>query len=288
MAAALALVPWWRIRREPGGARGGGAAGLSRAAGAADRGAVGRRAGTDGRGDCRSVHWRAIEGELDRAAVALADLQLAPAGKTAVPELSAVDLRALLADSVQAWRPWADAAGVQLDMRWAGGHPRVRGDRVRLAQATGNLIANAIEHGGARVQVRGGRWGGGARIEVSDDGPGLPATVTRLTRGSRRRGSRGRGLAIVAGVAAGARRSTGGGARRPRRRRRARRRGGRGWRGRRWGRDLPRCSSSRTARPGVADGCRPAYRGWRRARAAAQGPWGFWHDMRAFLPRPLG
>ncbi|MGH2868596.1 MAG: hypothetical protein ACRDNK_13675, partial [Solirubrobacteraceae bacterium] len=31
--------------------------------------------------------------------------------------------------------------------------------------------------------------------------PGLPATVARLTRGARRRGARGRGLAIVAGVA---------------------------------------------------------------------------------------
>ena len=77
----------------------------------------------------------------------------------------------------------------------------MRGDRVRLAQATGNLIANAIEHGGARVQVSGGRWDGGARIEVSDDGPGLPANVIRLTGGSRRRGPRGRGLTIVAGVA---------------------------------------------------------------------------------------
>jgi two-component system OmpR family sensor kinase len=200
MAAALALVPWWRIRRERA-ARG---EAVLRACHELRGPLTAVRLGVElGRrtGGLSEVHWRAMEGELDRAAVALGDLQLAPAGKTAVPELRAVDLRALLADSVEAWRPCADAAGVQLDMRWAGGHSRVRGDRVRLAQATGNLIANAIEHGGARVQVRGRRWGGGARIEVSDDGPGLPATVTRLTRGSRRRGSRGRGLAIVAGVA---------------------------------------------------------------------------------------
>jgi signal transduction histidine kinase len=144
---------------------------------------------------------RAIERELDRAAVALGDLQMAPEGKTPSRTESAVDLRALLADSVEAWRPSAAAAGVELELNWVGGHSRMRGDRVRLAQATGNLIANAIEHGGGRVEVRGRGSVGGARIEVSDDGPGLPTTVPRLTRGARRRGARGRGLAIVAGVA---------------------------------------------------------------------------------------
>ncbi|HEY5189294.1 MAG TPA: HAMP domain-containing sensor histidine kinase [Solirubrobacteraceae bacterium] len=145
--------------------------------------------------------WRAIEGELDRAALALGDLQGARRRRAAPLASGAVDLRALLSDSVEAWRPQAAAAGVTLELAWAGGHSRVRGDRVRLAQATGNLIANAIEHGGGRVEVRGRRWGGGASIEVRDDGPGLPASVTELTRGARRRGGRGRGLAIVAGVA---------------------------------------------------------------------------------------
>ncbi|MGH9061150.1 MAG: sensor histidine kinase, partial [Acidimicrobiales bacterium] len=152
-------------------------------------------------GGLSGAQWRAIEGELDRVALALGDLQMAPTGKAASRTESTVDLRGLLADSVEAWRPSAAAAGVQLELNWAGGQSQVRGDRVRLAQATGNLIANAIEHGGGKVEVRGRQWDGGARIEVSDDGPGLPATVPRLTRGARLRGARGRGLAIVAGVA---------------------------------------------------------------------------------------
>ncbi len=152
-------------------------------------------------GRLSDAQWRAIEGELDCAAVALGDLQSPPKGRTASRPESGVDLRRLLADSVEAWRPSAAAAGVELELSWVGGHSRVRGDRARLAQATGNLIANAIEHGGGRVHVRGCGWGGGARIEVSDNGQGLPATVSRLARGARRRGARGRGLAIVAGVA---------------------------------------------------------------------------------------
>lgn len=207
LAAALALGGWWRAER---GRLGRGEAVL-RACHELRGPLTAVRLGLElgGRtGRLSGAQWRAIEGELERAAVALGDLEMAPEGKTASRTESAVDLRALLADSVEAWRPSAAAAGVELELTWVGGHSRVRGDRVRLAQATGNLIANAIEHGGGRVEVRGRGWGGGARtgggarIEVSDDGPGLPTTVPRLTRGARRRGARGRGLAIVAGVAA--------------------------------------------------------------------------------------
>jgi len=79
----------------------------------------------------------------------------------------------------------------------------VNGDRLRLAQAVSNLVANALEHGPGRVEltarVIGQRH---VRIEVIDDGPGLPASVAELTRRARGgRGQRGRGLAIAAGIA---------------------------------------------------------------------------------------
>ena len=76
------------------------------------------------------------------------------------------------------------------------------GDRARLAQATGNLIANAIEHGGGAIELRGRAAGGSVRIDVIDDGAGLPAPVADLARRARGgRGARGRGLAIASSIA---------------------------------------------------------------------------------------
>jgi signal transduction histidine kinase len=157
-------------------------------------------------GELSAARLRAIDLELGRAALALEDLDSARTrrmGPWRPPE--PVDLEGLVRDSVEAWRAAAATRGVSLCASWSGCPARVWGDRLRLAQATGNLIANAIEHGGGVVSVRGclvepGR----ARIEVVDTGPGLPAPVAELTRRRRaRRGVRGRGLSIAAAVAAG-------------------------------------------------------------------------------------
>jgi two-component system, OmpR family, sensor histidine kinase MtrB len=48
-------------------------------------------------------------------------------------------------------------------------------DRRRLERIAGNLIGNALEHGGHDVTVRMERTTSGARLEVSDRGPGIPA-----------------------------------------------------------------------------------------------------------------
>jgi signal transduction histidine kinase len=75
----------------------------------------------------------------------------------------------------------------------------VRADQVRLAQALSNVVANAIEHGGGRVEVRARATGDRVRVTVADDGPGLPAPVADLVRRPRAgRGARGRGLVIAA------------------------------------------------------------------------------------------
>jgi signal transduction histidine kinase len=154
------------------------------------------------RGAVSGAQLSAIESELGRATVALSDLE---GGGRPSPASNGAefDLSALLRDSVGAWRATAHAAGKELDLQWRGGAPGFVGERVRIAQAVGNLIANAIEHGGARITVTGTCELGEARIEVADDGAGLPAPVAELSARARRgRGSRGRGLAIASGVAA--------------------------------------------------------------------------------------
>lgn len=145
---------------------------------------------------------RAIELELASATVALDDL--AGADRTRPRMSEDVDVGELLQDAVEGWRAAAVARGAGLTLRWTGAGATVRGDRIRLAQAIGNLIANAAEHGGGAIEVRGRGDGSGVRIEVADAGTGLPAPVAVLAARARGgRGSRGRGLAIASSIAAG-------------------------------------------------------------------------------------
>jgi signal transduction histidine kinase len=144
---------------------------------------------------------RAIELELGRAALALEDLA-ALRMREAAPR-AVVDLAELVVDSVEAWRPFAEAREAQLCVRQVDPEARVTGHRLRLAQAIGNLVANGIEHGGGDVEVSLRREAEVVRLEIMDGGPGLPAPVDELVRRrGRSRRARGHGLAIVSRIAA--------------------------------------------------------------------------------------
>jgi signal transduction histidine kinase len=155
-------------------------------------------------GELSPAQLRALDLELGRAALALDDLAAVGLRARDGHVRGTVDVADLLADSVEAWRAPAAARGVALAFEWSGVPARVWGERLRLAQATGNLIANAIEHGGGEISVRCALAPERAfvRIEVVDAGPGLPAPVADLARRPRGgRGARGRGLAIAATIA---------------------------------------------------------------------------------------
>lgn len=161
-----------------------------------------------GRGPGTPSRLRAIELELGRAALALEDLGRIGCSRRsgrpdAVPAPELVDVAELVADCVEAARAAAARDGVELEAIWSGAPAAVAGRRVRLAQALGNLIANAIEHGGGRVRVHGRADRGAIRVEVLDEGPGLRAPLAELTRRRRREApDRGRGLEIAGAVAA--------------------------------------------------------------------------------------
>jgi signal transduction histidine kinase len=144
----------------------------------------------------------AVERELDRAAIALEDLSAACHGHRAPDRDEPVDVGDLLAYQALTWRMVAGVFGCRVELAEPRSGAVVRGDRVRLTQAVGNLVANALEHGDGRVRLRARAQGDRVRIEVDDEGPGLPAPVGDLTRRPRAgRGRRGRGLAIAADIA---------------------------------------------------------------------------------------
>jgi signal transduction histidine kinase len=152
-------------------------------------------------GELSADRLRAIDTELGRATLALQDLADLRQGGPRMRELERVELLALQSDCVRAADGLADQFGAGIAQAWDGPPVSVWGDRLRLAQALGNLIANAIEHGGGGVEVSGVVGESVVRITVSDGGPGLPAPIVQLTRQARRgRGTHGRGLAIAAAI----------------------------------------------------------------------------------------
>jgi signal transduction histidine kinase len=88
---------------------------------------------------------------------------------------------------------------------------RISGDRAQLTRVLRNLLDNAARHAANRVALRVRVAAGRAYLEVSDDGPGIPAVerkrvfdrFVRLDEGrGREAGGAGLGLAIVADLIA--------------------------------------------------------------------------------------
>lgn len=81
-------------------------------------------------------------------------------------------------------------------------------DRLRLEQAVGNLVDNALRHGRGTVELEAVAADGNVELHVRDRGPGFPAGLRetafeRFTRGDSARGPGGTGLgmAIVGAIA---------------------------------------------------------------------------------------
>lgn len=139
--------------------------------------------------------------DIERARVALADLSAARCGRRADPQTEPIRLDRLV------WRAAAGAdlaarrvgGGVHLD--WSAGPITVDANRGRLAQALGNLLANAVEHGGGQIRVTGRRTRRGIRVEVRDSGRGhgltIAAKAVRESGGSLSAAKAGSGTAVA-------------------------------------------------------------------------------------------
>jgi signal transduction histidine kinase len=119
-----------------------------------------------------------------------------------------VDLAEIARTVAELYEPVADEKGLSLIYTDSGPMP-VRGDRHLLSQAIANLLDNAFKYtplGAVTLSVR--RDGTKARIEVADNGPGVPAVqreavFDRFVRleGSRSTPGNGLGLSLVRAVA---------------------------------------------------------------------------------------
>lgn len=145
----------------------------------------------------------AIDLELGSAGHVLAGLGTARQGARAGNRRQTFALAGLLDEAADAYGDAAWARGRRLLLELPPASVLLHGDRQQLAEAIAELLDNALEHGGGAVQLLGRASQHTVRIEVLDEGPGLPASIVELTRRPRVGGDlHTRGLVKAADVAA--------------------------------------------------------------------------------------
>ncbi|HXF30803.1 MAG TPA: ATP-binding protein [Solirubrobacterales bacterium] len=136
------------------------------------------------------------DGALEMAAAALARLDREINGEAEVEARSTVAVRPLLEAARRRWRGQAALRGATIELRWDAGEAAVDGDRGDLAAALDNLVSNALEHGGPRIELTADLVGGRLCLAVVDSGNGAGRRAREreaVLRGrgvGRRRGSR--------------------------------------------------------------------------------------------------
>ena len=118
----------------------------------------------------------------------------------------------LLGEEVERWQPQAQARQVQLSLEASGGRPELALDRLRMSQALGNVIGNALNctTDGDHITIKAAMERGDVvAISIADDGIGidaadLPHVFDRFHRTDRSRslgiGGTGLGLSITRAI----------------------------------------------------------------------------------------
>jgi PAS domain S-box-containing protein len=139
------------------------------------------------------------------------DIQKIEAGKMSL-RLATLDPAVVVSRTVEQLRTWAGEQQVALAHQLDVAAPW-HADEDRISQVLTNLISNAVKFspkgGTVRVTVKPAAAGARARVEVADEGPGIPAEQRHLLFGkfqqldgsdSRKMGGTGLGLAICKAI----------------------------------------------------------------------------------------
>jgi heavy metal sensor kinase len=148
--------------------------------------------------------------EVDRLVQLAEDLLLmaqSNAGRLAL-RIEPLDTADLLASTASRFEWRAQETGRRIALP-RGGETSLRGDRIRLEQALGNLIDNALRHGSGDVELSTARADGAVELHVADRGPGMPPEFldraferfTRVDAARGHSGGTGLGLSIVRMIA---------------------------------------------------------------------------------------
>ncbi|HEY0006248.1 MAG TPA: ATP-binding protein [Pyrinomonadaceae bacterium] len=140
-----------------------------------------------------------VEDVLDVSRIITGNLRL---------DIRPVEISSVIEASIETIRPTAEAKGIALKTLVDPAAETISADPARLQQVLWNLLSNAVKFtpSGGSVEVRVGRAGAQAMIEVSDTGEGisarfLPHVFDRFRQAdgaiTRRHGGLGLGLAIV-------------------------------------------------------------------------------------------
>jgi signal transduction histidine kinase len=115
--------------------------------------------------------------------------------------------QAILDEALRIISPLAEMNSQKVSIDMPGGNPLVLADHRRTAQVLVNLLSNAVKHtpAGGSILVHAGQDEDALRVEVIDEGEGIPPELRsdlfrRFARGGRDRQGAGLGLSVVKAI----------------------------------------------------------------------------------------
>ncbi len=122
------------------------------------------------------------------------------------PKTESVDVLEMLNEIAEVWRATRGEKEPAIEVIGENGPLLAEGRPGDLYRLFGNLVENAVHHGGGRIELRGSQSANRLEVSVKDDGPGIDPRereriFERFYRSGSKRGGSGLGLSIAREIA---------------------------------------------------------------------------------------